>query len=684
MRAPLVVAVVWLALGLVAGLERPVPPGGGPLLVFVALAGAAAALVLAGERTLPILFLLAGALLGSTVRASADASCLRRLPDERPLEVVGRVLQAGAGSLRLRVDSLAVGGVWVECGSELPARWAGVAEVAVGDGVRGEGRWWSPPGARSTLGRPGTLLLDTLVADHGAAATMAPESSPVRARGPPGARIREAGARIREAGARFREAGVERIEAVFPRHAGLVASLLLARRDGLDRDVRDRYARAGLSHLLAISGLHVGLIAGILLLLAGTLRLEKGRASTLAAAGTVGYVALLGAPDSASRAALQIILVLAAAAVQRPARTESIIAAAALVLLVLDPGAITRPGFQLSFAGVAGILMLRQPILQRLHRLAEWRVAGRGAGRWLADGLATSLAATLVTAPIVAWHFGRVAPVGIVANVVAIPLLGAAVPALALALVVGTVWLPAGRFLAGGAGLLMDALDHTATVAASVPFGTVAVQPMAALVMAGAVTAGYVGSRRLGRVRRGVRFTVWAAVAGAVLLVAPLRPTGDRVEIHVVDVGQGDAIALRSPAGRWLLVDAGVAGAGYDAGASRVVPYLAARGVSRLDALVITHPDADHMGGAAAVVRSLRPRWAGGPALAVGKASTWRSSGRAGRRAYPGSASGTGWSWTWTACGWPSSIPTAPGWPWKTRTMPVWSCGSCTGSSRRC
>jgi competence protein ComEC len=81
----------------------------------------------------------------------------------------------------------------------------------------------------------------------------------------------------------------------------------------------------------------------------------------------------------------------------------------------------------------------------------------------------------------------------------------------------------------------------------------------------------------------------------------------------VIDVGQGDAVAVRSPAGRWILVDAGLAGRGFDAGERRVVPYLAARGVRRLEGLVLTHPHADHTGGAAATLRSLRPRWVGDP-----------------------------------------------------------------------
>ncbi|MFW5947547.1 MAG: DNA internalization-related competence protein ComEC/Rec2, partial [Gemmatimonadota bacterium] len=243
------------------------------------------------------------------------------------------------------------------------------------------------------------------------------------------------------------------------------------------------------------------------------------------------------------------------------------------------------------------------------------------AGRWLADGLATSVAATVATAPFVAWHFGRIAPVGIAANLVAIPLLSLAVPALALALVAGAVWLPAGRFLADAGTLLLDGLDATARIAAGAPGAAVALPASTAVVATAAAGLAWMVTRRLGRVRGGVRAAAWGAVSMAVLLVAPVRPVVDRVEVHVIDVGQGDAVAIRSPAGRWLLTDAGIATDGYDAGARIVVPYLGHRGVRRLEGLVVTHPDADHMGGAAAVLEAFRPRWVAGPAVRAPKSA---------------------------------------------------------------
>jgi competence protein ComEC len=628
-RAALLHAAVVVGAGIALGLTRPVPEWGGPFLVAVGLAGAGAAGVLLardrgrwGDRAVAALLASAGLVLGLAGRAGFDRSCVNRLPDGQRLEAVGTVVSGRGPQLRVRVDSLYLAAGPVPCRSEIPARARGhdcadrtgtepaaaaraAAALSTGDAgelvgarIRAEVRWWTPPGATpSLLRRPGTLMLEEVVARE-----------PARARAPPAERVRR--------GAR------ERVDSLFGEQSPLAASILLAQRDALDREVRDRFARAGLSHLLAISGLHVGLICGILLLVGSLLRLGRRWGAVFAAAGTVGYVLLLGAPYSAVRAALQIVLLLVARMLQRPTRAEALVAAAALFILAIDPAALVRPGFQLSFAGVAGLLALRPPLLRALGgRNGE---GGGGpvarARRWLADALATSLAATLATGPVVAWHFGQVAPIGVATNLVAIPLLSLALPALALALAVGWVWPAAGAFLAAPGALALAALDQVAAGAAAVPGGAVAVHGSTALLLTAALVAGHAVSGRMGRLRPAVRAAAVAGMAASVALAAGAAPPSDRLEIHVIDVGQGDAVAVRTPAGRWLLVDAGMAGRGFDVGERRVVPYLARRGVRRLEGVVLTHPHLDHMGGAGAVVRALRPRWVGDPGSPVASA----------------------------------------------------------------
>jgi competence protein ComEC len=602
-RAPLVLAALAVSAGIALGLARPVPPWGGPFLLPAGLAALGAALALAARsgpgrrngRWLLAVLAWVGFLLGVATRTEADRSCVRWLPTEQPVTLTAMVTSAAGDRLNLRLESVATARGPVPCAAEVPARRRGgsgdqettVTPVRIGDHLVVTARWWSPVGAEpGILRRPGALLLDSV--------------SVARAGRGPGV------------GERVRQGARARTEGLFGAQAGLAGSLLLAQRDGLDPAVRERFARAGLSHLLAISGLHVGLVCGMLLLLGSVFRLGRRWGAVVAAAGTLGYVVLLGAPHSALRAALQLSLVLAASMLQRPTRPEAMIAAAALVLLARDPAALLSPGFQLSFAGVAGLLALRPPLLGLLGGDASARRLARSR-RWLADALATSIAATLATAPIVAWHFGQVAPVGIVANLVAIPLLSLALPALALSLLVGTAVPAAGAFLAGPAVLGLELLDRVASLAAAAPGAAVPMHGSTALLLTVALGAGYIVSRRMGRVRPPIRVAAWGGVTVLVLVTAPLRPPGSSVEIHVIDVGQGDAIAVRTPANRWVLVDAGVAGRTFDAGERRVIPYLSRRGVKRLEGLVLTHPHADHTGGATAVIRGLRPRWVGDP-----------------------------------------------------------------------
>jgi competence protein ComEC len=195
------------------------------------------------------------------------------------------------------------------------------------------------------------------------------------------------------------------------RHGPLADALLLGRRETLDRELADRFAKTGLVHLLAISGGHVALIGAVFVLLGRMLRLSRRRTAWLTIGLVFGYLAVIGAPPSATRSGIMLALALLATVLQRPSATLPIVAAAAFAILAVDPMAALDIGFQLSFAGVLGILVLRGPMMRRVP--AAWMK--RPAVRWLAESTVVSLAAFMTTAPVVAHHFGQVAPVSIVA-----------------------------------------------------------------------------------------------------------------------------------------------------------------------------------------------------------------------------------------------------------------------------
>ena len=210
-----------------------------------------------------------------------------------------------------------------------------------------------------------------------------------------------------------------RAAALFGNRAPLVEALVTGRRAELDPGVRERYVASGLAHLLSISGFHVGFFAAWIGLLLRLLRLPRSRRVVVGTLAVFAYVWLLGFPAPATRAGAMLAVDAAARLRQRAVTPRGTIALAVLFVLTADPWAVASVGAWLSVASISAVIWAARVTAQhpRLARL-----------------LAPSIAATLVTAPITAYAFGTVAPVGVLANLVAIPLAAIAVPGLMIAL----------------------------------------------------------------------------------------------------------------------------------------------------------------------------------------------------------------------------------------------------------
>ena len=395
----------------------------------------------------------------------------------------------------------------------------------------------------------------------------------------------------------------------------MVAALILARKEGLDRTLRDGFAQTGIVHLLAISGFHVGVVTGMVLALLRLVRVTRSRSALVAVGVIWAYVGLIGAPAAAVRAALILSFVSLARALNRPTARWGPLGAALLVSLVWDPDALRSAGFQLSFAGAAGLLAWTRPIERAFRALLGHRVPG------LLQALATGIAATAATLPFVVWHFEQLSLVGIPATLLASPLVALAVPGALVSLALEAVHSGAAAFVAGGVDSLLAVLESGVRRLSATSWASVWLPRRAIVVPIAAGLAGVLVQRRLGRTRglagrtgaalwACVMLTLWPLVAGAVQ-----RGT---VEVVVFDVGQGDAIGIRTPRGRWILVDTGPR---TNAAASRtsVARHLRRRGVEHLETMVLTHADADHIGDGAEVLRSLTVGEVIDPGLVTGK-----------------------------------------------------------------
>jgi competence protein ComEC len=396
--------------------------------------------------------------------------------------------------------------------------------------------------------------------------------------------------------AAMRAGAGRRIDRLFGGDAPLVRALVIADMSAIPTELRDRFARAGLVHMLSVSGLHVAIIALALALLASALRLPPvpARIGTLALLAV--YVIAIGAPPPAVRAAVMLGLLLVSRVVQRPTSVWAILAVGGVIPLV-EPSVVMDLGWQLSVAGtvalVAGGGLARRIVPRR------WR----GARRSLVTAATVSVVATLVTAPLVAWSFGRVALLGPATNLLADPVMGILQPVLFLALAIPVPFVE--RLTADAAHLLILAFDAIAARAADVPHAAPLVVPSITAAIAGGIAS--VSFVVACLAERPVRPLLLSLAAVGVMTIEPLVPTRRSwAELHMIDVGQGDALALRTQRGRWIVVDAGRSWLGGDAGRSTVVPYIAHRG-GAVALFVLSHPHADHVGGAASLFAALRP-----------------------------------------------------------------------------
>ena len=413
-----------------------------------------------------------------------------------------------------------------------------------------------------------------------------------------------------------------RIDRLFdPPVSGFMKGLLLGAKDDLDPERYRTFSQIGLTHILAISGLHVGLFVGASLWALGRLPIARETRLLLAMAAVPAYVVFTGAAPSAVRAGLMAMIALYAARRHLLKDGLHLLAASAMLMLAWDPYYLFDVGFQLSFAVTAGLILLVPPCDERLGRFVRWRP--------LRSALSVTLVAQLVSFPLTIRYFNGFSLLSFPANFALVPIFSLAVlPLGSIALLASFASEAAAKAAAFPAerltALCFEAVDRLASVQAA---STIWASPPGwwiaayfALLWTGARAAS--GRMPLeARARRAV-----AASCGALLVVlcvyAYAPNVADRAAlVSVIDVGQGDAILVRTPSGKHLLIDGGGTvrfGKPEDAWRARrdpfevgddvVVPLLQRRGVQALDAVFVTHADSDHIGGLQAVLERIPVR----------------------------------------------------------------------------
>jgi competence protein ComEC len=448
--------------------------------------------------------------------------------------------------------------------------------------------------------------------------------------------------------------------------AAIARAMLLGDRSFLDSQQAEAFRETGAFHVLVVAGLHVGILAAFLFWAGRKLRLPIVARALLTIAALCFYVGIVEDRPPIIRAALMAIIYLLASILFRRVALLNAVSLAAIAIPLLRPSEIAQASFQLSFLAAGIIGAIAGPLLERTAepyrraldhlgdvtrdgthapRAAEFRLDLRWLSAWLRPFLPSklaghsdrlivlpcrvalrlwelaviSIALQLGMLPLMAEDFHRVSFIAPAANIPAVLLTAVIVPFGFASLAIGALWKGLGMVLGRALGFLIGVLAASIHWFAQLPSSSVRVpSPPNALLIgffaaAMVLSAAILTNRRWGwRIGLGI-----VLVLAALIVIYPFRAQlqRGRLEVTVLDVGQGDSIFVAFPDGRTMLVDAGgLPGATYvhgmrpglDVGEEVVSPFLWSRGLKRIDTLVVTHGHEDHLGGMPAVLRNFR------------------------------------------------------------------------------
>lgn len=401
---------------------------------------------------------------------------------------------------------------------------------------------------------------------------------------------------------------------------GIMKALLIGEGGEIPKEIREIFAKTGTSHILAISGLHIGIVAFVIYSLFYKILIQSEKLTLsfnikkLAAIASIPpvlfYGLIAGFPVSTERAVIMVIVFILALTIDREKDLFNTLAIAGLIILIISPSAIYNISFQLSFASVFAIIYL-MPKFQSIYAPSPQSspLAGevRGEGqiqKWFKDkiitGLLVSIAASIGTAPIVAYHFHRVSIVGIIANVIAVPLMGFIVVPLELSAAFVNM------FSSGLANLILQIASIFLNISvwiialfSRLPYSSIWVTTPTIF----EIIIFYLLVISAASIKK-IRIAKYAATLLIIALISDYAywhyhlNYNKNLKVTFLSIGQGDSSLIEFPKGKRMLIDGGgFREDDFDTGERIIAPFLWKNKIKNIDYIVMSHPQSDHFKG---------------------------------------------------------------------------------------
>ena len=379
-------------------------------------------------------------------------------------------------------------------------------------------------------------------------------------------------------------ANLERIAGA--QDAGILRAVLLGDRTDLPEEVRTLYQENGIAHILALSGLHLSLVSLAVYGLLRKLGVGFGFSAMIAGVVLTGYAWMSGSSASVIRALVMTLCGFGASYLGRTYDRRSALGLAGLILMWDSPYLLTQAGVQLSFGAILGIGLFEEK---------NGNAGGEESHDTSANAFYAGIGMHAVTFPIVLWHFFQFPLYGIFLNLLIVPFAGILVGSAVTGLVLVEVSVGAGRFAVGGARMLLRWYEWCCRIGARFPgshliFGRPRFWQIG--VYYGALAGILLFRKWETKPEKREKPGVWLVVALGFLLL-PLPHRG--LDVTFLDVGQGDGICIRADSSV-ILVDGGSSDE-KNLGKNRLVPFIKSSGIRRIDSVIVSHGDSDHISG---------------------------------------------------------------------------------------
>lgn len=431
--------------------------------------------------------------------------------------------------------------------------------------------------------------------------------------------VKEQRSGVREVVEIWKTEMMNRCEKIYPdEEAGILEAMLFGEKSELSGDIKELYQAAGISHVLVISGLHISLLA---LAVAGILRrlgFPMPVWVILSVGVLAGYGILIGQPTTAVRALLMFFVLQGARLLGRSYDLLSALAFAGILMLLDNPDLILDGGCRLSFCAVIGVgwyVSEKNKIFWSIGEKEKRKNRGKGGKGSSAGAILENIRAGwylwLFTLPVMLDTFYQVSVVGILWNLVAIPLLPVIIASGGLGVVLAGWNIFLGSLAGSPAYGMLQLYREIGNISEKLPVGMWTPGQPSKPVIAGYYLVIFllvlVEKQLIKREKRWKIFPGMELCSMLLLLLLMAHPWQQREKITFLDVGQGDASMLQS-GGQTLLLDGGSTSQ-KNVGTYVILPYIKQQGISCLEAVVLTHTDQDHINGVTEVLEEGKKGW---------------------------------------------------------------------------